>query len=131
MIPQRDKYGRNLTFTARTMNPQASNKYLNGRDSLIYRKSNTVFGIDVAVKAARQSGKLFLVEGAPDVMRLQSIGISNVVATLGGSWSKEQLQLFSRFNCSLCFIPDSDILKDGKKFRCWRGVRFQERTACC
>jgi DNA primase len=116
MIPQRDKYGRILTFTARTMNPQASNKYLNGRDSLIYRKSNTVFGIDVAVKAARQSGKLFLVEGAPDVMRLQSIGISNVVATLGGSWSKEQLKLFSRFNCSLCFIPDSDILKEGKKF---------------
>lgn len=116
MIPQRDKYGRILTFTARTLNSQASNKYLNGRDSLIYKKSNTVFGIDVAAKAARQSAKLFLVEGAPDVMRLQSIGISNVVATLGGSWSKEQFHMLSRLNCTLCFIPDSDVIKEGQQF---------------
>ena len=49
-------------------------------------------------------------------MRLQSIGISNVVATLGGAWSKEQLNTFSHFVCTLCFIPDSDIPKEGERF---------------
>ena len=68
------------------------------------------------MKAARQSGKVYLVEGAPDVMRLQSLGIANVIASLGGSWSKEQLGYFSKFSCSLCFIPDSDKPKDGEKF---------------
>lgn len=116
MIPQRDRYGRIVTFTARSLSPQATHKYLNGKDSPIYKKSHSIFGIDVALKAARQSGKVYLVEGAPDVMRLQSLGISNVVATLGGSWSKEQLDIFSRFSCSLCFIPDADVPKEGERF---------------
>lgn len=116
MIPQRDRFGRIVTFTARSLDPQASSKYLNGRDSLIYKKSTSLFGIDVAMRAARQSGKVYLVEGAPDVMRLQSLGIANVVATLGGSWTKEQLNVFSHFGCTLCFIPDADISKDGERF---------------
>jgi DNA primase catalytic core len=116
MIPQRDRFGRILTFTARSLDPQSTSKYLNGRESLIYKKSSSIFGIDVAMRAARQSGKVYLVEGAPDVMRLQSLGISNVIATLGGSWSREQLKVFSHFGCSLCFIPDSDIPKDGERF---------------
>ena len=122
MIPQRDRWGRVQTFTARSINPQASVKYLNGRDSLIYKKSTSIFGIDVAMKAARQIGKVYLVEGAPDVMRLQSLGIANVVATLGGVWSKEQLSYFSRFSCTLCFIPDCDTPKDGEQFG--RGEQF-------
>ena len=116
MIPQRDKGGKILTFVARSLDSRSICKYLNGRDSLIYKKSYSIFGIDVAMRAARQSGKVYLVEGAPDVMRLQSIGISNVVATLGGAWSKEQLNTFSHFVCTLCFIPDSDIPKEGERF---------------
>ena len=116
MIPQRDKGGKILTFVARSLDSRSPCKYLNGCDSLIYKKSYSIFGIDVAMRAARQSGKVYLVEGAPDVMRLQSIGISNVVATLGGAWSKEQLNMFSHFVCTLCFIPDSDIPKEGERF---------------
>ena len=116
MIPQRDKGGKILTFVARSLDSRSPCKYLNGRDSLIYKKSYSIFGVDVAMRAARQSGKVYLVEGAPDVMRLQSIGISNVVATLGGAWSREQLNTFSHFVCTLCFIPDSDIPKEGERF---------------
>ena len=116
MIPQRDKGGKILTFVARSLDSRSTCKYLNGRDSLIYKKSYSIFGIDVAMRAARQSGKVYLVEGAPDVMRLQSIGISNVVATLGGAWSREQLNTFSHFVCTLCFIPDSDMPKEGERF---------------
>ena len=68
------------------------------------------------MKAARQSGKVYLVEGAPDVMRLQSLGKANVIASLGGSWANDQLGYFSKFSCSLCFIPDSDMPKDGENF---------------
>ncbi len=57
MIPQRDRYGRILTFTARSIDSQSYIKYLNGKDCLIYKKNQTIFGIDVALKAARQAGK--------------------------------------------------------------------------
>lgn len=116
MIPQRDNYGRIVTFTARAINPQAERKYLNSKDNLIYKKGTTIFGIDVALRVAKQTGKVYLVEGAPDVMRLQSLGIGNAISCLGGSWSKEQLEVFSRFGCSLCFIPDRDMPKQGNKF---------------
>ena len=116
MIPQRDRYGRVQTFTARSINSQATIKYLNGRDCQIYKKSTSIFGIDIALKAARQSGKVYLVEGAPDVMRLQSLGIANVVASLGGCWTKEQFEYFNNFSCSLCFIPDQDVPKEGERF---------------
>ena len=115
MIPQRDRYGRIVTFTARSISPQSSVKYLNGKDCLIYSKNKSIFGIDVALKAARQAGKVYLVEGAPDVMRLQSIGIGNAIASLGGTWTSQQLNEFSKFGCSLCFIPDSDVPKQGEK----------------
>ena len=116
MIPQRNQYNKILTFTARALTPQASHKYLNGQESLIYRKSESVFGIDVAMTKARQTGKMYLVEGAPDVMRLQSIGIGNAVASLGGAWTEQQLGMFSSFGCNLCFIPDCDEPKEGKEF---------------
>ena len=116
MIPQRDRFGRIVTFTARSLSSQSSAKYLNGCDSLIYNKSKSIFGIDVALRAARQSGMVYLVEGAPDVMRLQSLGIANTVASLGGAWSREQLAQFQSFGCALCFIPDADIPKDGNRF---------------
>ena len=113
MIPQRDRFGRIVTFTARALNSQATVKYLNGKDCAIYKKSSAIFGIDIALKAARQTGKVYLVEGAPDVMRLQSLGIANVVASLGGCWSEEQLSCFNKFGCTLCFIPDHDVPKEG------------------
>lgn len=116
MIPQRDRFGRIVTFTARALNSQATVKYLNGKDCAIYKKSSAIFGIDIALKAARQTGKVYLVEGAPDVMRLQSLGIANVVASLGGCWSEEQLSCFNKFGCTLCFIPDHDVPKEGDEF---------------
>lgn len=124
VIPQRDLYGRIVTFTARALNKTAgaAAKYINGRDCPIYTKRGSIFGIDVAMRAVRKTGKVFLVEGAPDVMRLQSLGIGNVVASLGGSWSREQLAVFRSQQCTVCFIPDSDVPKPGERFG--RGEQF-------
>lgn len=48
-------------------------------------------------------------------MKLQSLGILNTVASLGGAWTKNQFELLRRFNATLCFIPDSDIPKGNEK----------------
>lgn len=116
MIPIRDRYSRITGWTARTMDDKEDRKYINSADSEIYQKDASVFGIDTAAKRARQEEKLFLVEGGPDVMKLQSMGILNTVASLGGAWTANQLELLRKFNATLCFIPDSDNDKpEGKR----------------
>ena len=90
MIPIRDRYNRIEGFTARALDEDADCKYLNSSDSELYHKSRSIFGIESAIPSAKKQGKLFLVEGAPDVMKLQSLDISNAIASLGGSWSDNQ-----------------------------------------
>lgn len=115
MIPQRNNRGI-VTFTGRALSPNATSKYINGKDCLIYTKATTIFGIDTALRAAKQSGKVYLTEGAGDVLRLQSIGIANVCAALGKVWTEEHFKVFKRFECTLCFIPDTDVPEEGQRF---------------
>ena len=118
MIPIRDRYNHIEGFTARALDEDADCKYLNSADSELYHKSHSIFGIESAIRSAKKQGKLFLVEGAPDVMKLQSLDISNTIASLGGSWTGNQFQKLKDYrlqNCTLCFIPDSDIPKEGEE----------------
>lgn len=118
MIPIRDRYANIEGFTARTMDGEDDRKYINSSDSTIYKKSRSIFGIDQALVAARRQEKIFLVEGGPDVMKLQSVGILNTIASLGGAWTREQFQMLRDYrmqNITLCFIPDSDLPKAGEK----------------
>lgn len=113
MIPIRDIYGRVIGFSGRALDDNGP-KYMNSCNSLIYNKEKSIFGIDRAMRQARKEEKVYLVEGAPDAMRMQMIGINNTVATLGGSWTKSQFEQLKRLNVSLCFIPDSDTPKEGE-----------------
>ena len=91
-------------------------KYLNSKESLLYSKRSTVFGLDVAWRAAGKTGQMYLVEGAPDCMRLHAIGVQNAVADLGSAWTVEQFQLIKRAANKVCFIPDNDPLKGGADY---------------
>ena len=125
IIPIRDKQHRIIAFTARILpdilvNDANVPKYINSSTSLIYDKGYSLFGIDVAWNAASKAGVMNLVEGAPDVMRLQVIGASNTVAPLGSSWTEAQLSMLKRITSRLNIIPDSDIPKEREHF----GVGF-------
>ena len=56
-----------------------------------------------------------IVEGAPDVLRLQSVGLDNAVASLGTAWTDVQFSKLRRITSSICFIPDSDV-SEGRLF---------------
>jgi len=111
MIPIRNKMRQILGFTARTLDKADDRKYINSTASELFDKSKMLFGIDVAAKAIAREEKVYLVEGAPDVIKLQSVGIDNVVAPLGGNWTEEQFELLKRYKAEVCFIPDSDPRK--------------------
>ena len=110
----RDRYGRCIGFTARNFDGSRP-KYLNNTDSDIFHKSKVLFGIDHAGKSIRQTQDAYLVEGAPDCYRLQSIGVTNTVACLGSEWSYNHFSQLSRTASKVCFIPDADVIKPGQK----------------
>lgn len=114
VIPIRDRFGRVIAFTARYLGDDKADKvgkYVNSCNSSVFIKGESVFGID---RASRCRDALYynIVEGAPDVLRLQSIGLDNTVATLGTAWSGAQFDILKKHIQSLCFIPDSDPPKD-------------------
>lgn len=116
-IPIYDKMSRVIGFTARTLSEREDIcKYLNLKNSPIYHKNTSVFGINYAQKEARLKDKFYLVEGAPDVIRLQSIGILNTVASLGGAWTENQLKQLYKISHKVTFIPDADTQKPGNEF---------------
>ncbi len=134
MIPVRDRWGNVITYTARTLSkdPDAK-KYLNGRDSLIFHKSEVLFGLDTAMKQGAWEELFYIVEGGPDVIKMQQIGALNTVAPLGTALTKEHLQLLKRFNPKLCFIPDADkagikaVIANGKlAMECGFRVKVKE-----
>ena len=115
IIPIKDRYGRVIAFTARYIDTNANSpKYINSSNSEVYTKGATIFGIDRASKV-REKDNIIIVEGAPDVLRLQSIGLDNTVASLGTSWSDAQFSQLRKITSSLCFIPDSDV-SDGELY---------------
>jgi DNA primase catalytic core len=111
MIPIRDKYGRIISYTARTMDEhkEKGSKYMIGAESFFFSKGYHLFGLDTAQKEGAKQELFYVVEGAPDVIKMQEIGVTNTIAPLGTAFTKEQLQLLKRYHCSLCFIPDQDV----------------------
>lgn len=114
VIPIRDRFGRVIAFTARYLGDDKADKvgkYVNSCNSSVFNKGESVFGIE---RASRCRDALYynIVEGAPDVLRLQSIGLENTVATLGTAWSGAQFDILKKHIQSICFIPDSDPPKD-------------------
>lgn len=113
VIPQRNRNKRVHAFTARVIHDNGDEKYKNNKCTsginLIYQKGESVFGIDRAFGAGRKEEIVYLMEGAPDVIGLNTLGIMNAAATNGGYWNANQLSTFRSYMPELCFIPDSDL----------------------
>ncbi len=117
VIPIADRAGQVIGFTARYMGSEDDQpKYINSRESDIYHKGDSIFGIDWAKRTATRAGKFYLVEGGPDVLKMQAVGIDNTVASLGTAWTDKQLALLKRMAPAVCFIPDADPPKEGKPY---------------
>ncbi len=117
IIPIFNRANAVVGFTCRQLpGNDRGGKYVNSRSSDCYDKSSLIFGLNQAVNKAVKDGVFYLVEGAPDVLRLQSIGATNTIATLGTAWTKAHFERLKRYKARLCFIPDCDEVKDGEQY---------------
>jgi DNA primase len=107
LIPIRDDLGEVVAFGGRSMDGSPP-KYLNSRQTAIYDKSRTIFGLSQAKKAIEKAGAAILVEGYFDVMMAHQNGTTNAVASSGTAVTSEQLKTLRRFAPDLLLCLDSD-----------------------
>ena len=111
-----DRFGRIIGFTARALDDDTQPKYKNSSESDVFHKSDVLFGIETAWNTTCKSGTAYLVEGGPDCMRLQSIGVLNSFACLGSAYGESHFRLLRRAAKKVCFIPDDDVPKPSEPF---------------
>ena len=124
-IPIRDRYHRVISFTARVIpshqkpirpGERPESKYINTSTTPIFEKSRVIFGIENALHQAALDERFYLMEGAPDAIRMQSIGVANAIASLGCAWSEDHFKQIKKYASQVCFLPDADVQKDDSQF---------------
>ena len=109
MFPIHSVSGRVIAFGGRTLFTDKSvAKYVNSKESEIYVKSRSLYGIYFAKSAISRADKCFLVEGYLDVLSMHQLGITNVVASSGTSLTVEQIRLIKRFTENVTIMYDGD-----------------------
>ncbi len=112
MLPIHDTRGRVIAFGGRILdsdaNPKAP-KYLNSPDTPLFDKGRTLYNLHRAAPAARQSGRMIVVEGYMDAIALANAGIREAVAPLGTALTENQIELLWRQveRPILCFDGDN------------------------
>ena len=109
MFPVHSVSGRVIAFGGRTLFTDKSvAKYVNSKESEIYVKSRSLYGIYFAKSAISRADKCYLVEGYLDVLSMHQLGITNVVASSGTSLTVEQIRLVKRFTDNVTIMYDGD-----------------------
>ncbi len=96
--PIRDSTGRTLGFGARKLydDDSISAKYINTPDTALYRKTQVLYGIDLAKANIVKKRQVVIVEGYTDVMACHLAGVDTAVATCGTAFGVEHAKIVRR-----------------------------------
>lgn len=109
MFPIRNLSGRVLGFGGRILdNQKKAAKYLNSPQSLIYDKSEVLYGIHEGKKAIAKADMAYIVEGYTDVIQFHQTGVENVVSSSGTALTPKQIKLIARFTNNVTLLYDGD-----------------------
>ncbi|MFH9661137.1 DNA primase [Streptomyces sp. NPDC017248] len=97
MWPIRDIGGEVVGFGARKLyEADTGPKYLNTPDTAIYRKSQVLYGIDLAKKEIAKTSRAVVVEGYTDVMACHLAGVTTAIATCGTAFGGDHIKILRR-----------------------------------
>lgn len=101
--------GKPVAFAGRILKKKDNvGKYVNSPDSIIYSKTNELYGLFQAKQAIARADRCYLVEGQMDVISMFQSGIENVVASGGTALTKPQIWLIKRFTSNITVLYDGD-----------------------
>lgn len=112
VFPIHSMSGRVIAFGARTLKSKEEGKpyakYVNSKESDIYVKNKSLYGIWFAKNEMARKDKCYLVEGYLDVLSMHQLGITNVVASSGTALTEGQIGLIKRFTQNVTIMYDGD-----------------------
>ncbi len=83
-------------------------KYVNSKETKIFRKSGVFYNINNALKDIKKSKEIIICEGFMDVIRVSSIGYKNAVALMGTAFTKDHLDKIIKYKCKVVLNLDQD-----------------------
>ncbi|HVZ67090.1 MAG TPA: DNA primase [Patescibacteria group bacterium] len=108
IFPIIDARGNVIAFSGRGLTPETQPKYVNTRETPVYVKGDTLYGINLARDGIKKEGKVIIVEGEFDVITSHREGITNIVAVKGTALTENQIKLLKRFANKFVFCFDTD-----------------------
>lgn len=107
MFPIKNIQGEVIAFGGRVMDDSMP-KYLNSPDTIIFKKGENLYGLDVAKDEIRKKGFVIITEGYLDVIASHQKGFPNTVAPLGTALTEAHLLRLKRFAKKAIVVFDGD-----------------------
>jgi DNA primase len=118
MFPIHSVSGRVLGFGGRTLfTDKKIAKYFNSPESIIYNKSEILYGLYLSKGDIIKYDNCYLCEGYTDVISMYQAGIQNVVSSSGTSLTKDQIKLIRRYTQNITILYDGDAAGIKASFR--------------
>jgi len=109
MFPIQDINGNVIAFSGRVIEEKSKySKYMNSPETIIFKKSETLYNISNARSQANLQKEMIVVEGFMDVISLSKKGINNVIATMGTAFTKQHIQMLKNITTNITLAFDSD-----------------------
>ena len=113
MFPLHDLNGKVIGFSGRIITSAKQNKYLNTKETELFKKGKLLYHYHIAKEEARVKKSVIIMEGFMDIIRASTVGIKNTVATMGTALTKDHIKEIKRLsnNIILCFDGDEAGVK--------------------
>ncbi|HDE8375861.1 TPA: DNA primase [Staphylococcus aureus] len=108
MFPLKNAQGRIVGYSGRTYTGQEP-KYLNSPETPIFQKRKLLYNLDKARKSIRKLDEIVLLEGFMDVIKSDTAGLKNVVATMGTQLSDEHITFIRKLTSNVTLMFDGDF----------------------
>lgn len=108
MFPIHDLEGNVVGFTGRIYEDTNQAKYINSKESNIFKKGQILFNYHRAKQEIKRKKEVILVEGNMDAIRMFASGIKNVVALMGTSLTEEQVAIIKSLRAKIILMFDND-----------------------
>ncbi|MBX4189215.1 DNA primase [Candidatus Parcubacteria bacterium] len=113
IFPLFDPSGRVIALSGRALMKEAEPKYLNSPDTVLFNKSEILYGLDKAKDEVRKKNYAVLVEGQMDLVLSHQAGVKNTVASSGTAFTQAHLERLKRLSARIILAFDGDTA--GKK----------------
>lgn len=100
--------GKIIAYSARIYQNEDTSKYINSKESVIFKKGYTFYNYDKCRLEALKTKSVILVEGQMDAIRVYTSGFKNVIASMGTAITSNHISLLKKLNAKVILMMDND-----------------------